>query len=292
LAGEDDRAHRSTVRDGARIVHRVRIALAQLDCRLGDLDENRRRAREAVSAARAGGADLVVFAELQLSGYALGRSGLETAACSPAAASALAEGVAAVIGFHERDADRSYNSAVYAEDGEPLHVHRKLYLVDYPPFDEDEVFEPGETMRAFDSALGRVAVLICNDVWQPFLPSLAVQDGAEILLVPACSSTAVAEAEPYWRELTRFYARMLQCYVVFVNRVGEEAGFTFWGGSHVVDPWGEVVAEAPRHEEALLLADVDLEQVAARRTELPLVGDMRLELLQRELTRLAAASTR
>ena len=271
-------------------MHRVRIALAQLDCRLGDLDENVRRAREAVSAARIGGADLVVFPELQLSGYALGRGEVEAAACSPAEASSLAEGVAAVVGFQERNGDRRYNSSVYAEDGEPLHVHRKLYLVDYPPFDEDKLFEPGQASRAFDTALGRMAMLICNDAWQPFLPSLAVHDGAEILLVPSCSSTAVPEAEAYWRELTRFYARMLECYVVFVNRVGDEAGFTFWGGSHVVDPRGEVVAEAPRHEEALLFADVELEQVAVRRSELPLVGDPRLDLLRSELTRLAAAA--
>jgi predicted amidohydrolase len=273
------------------MVHRVRIALAQVDSRLGDLDANTRRARDAVSAARAGGADLVVFPELQLSGYALGGIAHETT-CSPATAAALADGTAALVGFHESDGDRRYNSAVYAEDELPLHVHRKLYLAGYAPFEEDRLFEPGQTMRAFDTALGRMAVLICNDAWQPFLPSLAVLDGAEVLLMPACSSTSVTEAEPYWRELTRFYASMLECYVVFVNRVGDEAGFTYWGGSHVVDPWGEVVAEAPRHQEALVYADVDLGRVALRRSELPLVGgDPRFELLQTELTRLAAATT-
>ena len=268
----------------------MRIALAQLDSGLGDLEANERRAREAISAARAGGADLVVFPELQLSGYALGRVSHETT-CSPADAAALADGVAALIGFHERDGDRRYNSAVYAEDETPLHVHRKLYLAGYAPFEEDRLFEPGETMRAFDTALGRMAVLICNDAWQPFLPALAVHDGAEILLFPSCSSTAVPEAEPYWRDLVRFHAQMLECYVVFVNRVGEEAGFTYWGGSHVVDPWGDVVAEAPRHEEALLFADIDLGRVAVRRSELPLVGDPRLELLQTELARLATPTT-
>ena len=168
----------------------------------------------------------------------------------------------------------------------PLHVHRKLYPTDYAPFDEDALFAPGDAMRAFDTALGRAAVLICNDAWQPFLPTFAAQGGAELLLVPAASSTAVPEAEPYWRELTRFYARMLECYVVFVNRVGSEAGFDFWGGSHVVDPLGEVVAEAPREQEALLVADIDLELVEARRRELPLLGDPRLDLLSAELDRL------
>jgi predicted amidohydrolase len=272
------------------MVHRVRIALAQVDSRLGDLDANARRARDAVAEARAGGADLVVFPELQMSGYALGGVAHETS-CSPETAAALADGTAALIGFHERSGDRRYNSAVYVEDELPLHVHRKLYLAGYAPFEEDRLFEPGETMRAFDTALGRMAVLICNDAWQPFLPSLAVHDGAQILLMPACSSTAVTEAEPYWRELTRFHARMLECFVVFVNRVGDEAGFTYWGGSHIVDPWGDVVAEAPRHEEALVFADIDLARVAVRRGELPLVGDPRLELLQTELARLATATT-
>jgi predicted amidohydrolase len=264
----------------------VRIALAQLDSRLDDLDANARRAREAVVEASAGGADVVVFPELQLSGYPLGGRVHDTSR-SAADVAVVANGLAALVGFHECDGDGRYNSAVYVEGGTPLHVQRKLYLVDYAPFDEAAHFSPGETMHAFDTALGRTAVLICNDAWQPFLPALAVQDGAELLLVPAASSTAVPEAEAYWRELTRFYARMLECYVVFVNRVGHERGFAFWGGSHVVDPLGEVVAEAPRLEESLLLVDVDLGRVAARRRELPLVGALRPELLRAELERLA-----
>jgi predicted amidohydrolase len=271
------------------MVRRMQIALAQLDCRLGELETNTERVRETIAAASADGADLVVFPELQLSGYAVGNGGPD-ASCSAAEAAEAAESTAALIGFHEREGDTRYNSAVYAENRAPVHVHRKLYLVDYPPFEEDSRFEPGEAMRAFDAALGRMAVLICNDAWQPVLPSLAAYDGAEILLIPSCSSTAVPEAEPYWRELTRFYARMLECWVVFVNRVGEEAGFAYWGGSHVVDPWGEMVAEAPRHEEALVLAEVDVDRVAARRRELPPAADRRLDLLQTELARLASAT--
>jgi predicted amidohydrolase len=269
----------------------VRIALAQLDSRLGDLDANTQRAREAVAEANAGGADLVVFPELQLSGYALGGIEHDTSRTAAAATAGITDGVAALIGFHERDGERRYDSAAYVEAGSLLYVHRKLYLVDYPPFEESAHFAPGGAMRAFDTAFGRAAVLICNDAWQPFLPSLATQDGAELLLVPAASSTAVPEAEPYWREATRFYARMLECYVVFVNRVGVEAGFTFWGGSHVVDPLGEVVAEAPRLEESLLLADVHLDRVAARRRELPL-GELRPELLRAELERLTTRRIR
>ena len=262
----------------------MRIALAQVDSRVGDLDANAARARDAVAEARAGGADLVVFPELQLSGYGDGSD----ASSSAADAAAMVDGVAAVLGFTERDGDRRYNSAVYVESGAPLHVQRKIHLVDYPPWDEDEHFARGEELSAFDTALGRTAMLICNDAWQPLLPVLAVQGGAELLIFPSASATTMPDVDAYWRGITTFYARMLQCYVVFVNRVGTEGAFTFWGGSHVVDPLGEVVAEAPRFEESVLLVDVDLDRVAARRRELPLVGDLRPELLRAELERLTA----
>lgn len=260
----------------------MRLALAQLDAVLGDVEANERRVREAMAAASAGDADLVVFPELFLSGYALGGTDADTVR-TPDQVAALANGCAALIGFHEA----GRNSAAYVEDGAVVHVHRKLFLVDYAPFHEDRLFEPGDELRAFDTGLGRLAVLICNDAWQPFLPSLAVQDGATVLLLPSCSSDAVPEAEEYWRELTRFYARMLQCYVVFVNRVGEEAGFTFWGGSHIVDPLGEIVAEAPRLDATIVFADLDVSRVEARRRELPLLGRPRVELLRSELERLA-----
>jgi predicted amidohydrolase len=264
----------------------VRIALAQVDSRYGDFDANALRVRDAVAEGRAGGADLVVFPELQLSGYGLGAG--HDASSSPADAARVADGATAVVGFTEREGEQRFNSAVYVEGGTPLHVQRKLHLVDYPPWDENENFSPGETLSAFDTALGRTAMLICNDAWQPLLPVLAVQGGAELLLFPAASATAMPDVDEYWRGLTTFYARMLQCYVVFVNRVGTEGAFTFWGGSHVVDPLGEVVAEAPRFEESVLLVDVDLDRVAARRRELPLVGALRPELLRAELERLTA----
>ena len=286
----------------------MRVALAQLDARLGEVEANLGRAREILAEAGAGGADLVVFPELFLSGYALHEVGGDTTRTAEEVAGALTNGPAAVVGFHEpREAltqDRSnrgaveptrpgsdppgWNSAAYVEQGRVVHVHRKLYLVDYEPFGEDEIFEPGSELRAFDTRLGRLATLICNDAWQPFVPFIAAQDGACVLLVPSCSSTAVPEAECYWRELTRFHARMLQCWVVFVNRVGSEAGLTFWGGSHVVDPNGEVVAEAPRLAESILFAGLELARVEERRRELPVVGHPRLDLLRSELERLSS----
>ena len=271
----------------------MRIALAQLDGQLGDVRANAGRARAAVAEAGAGGADLVVFPELYLSGYALGEIPHGTAYTAAETSALVALGPddpATLLGFHERCGDQTYNSAAYFERGRVLHVHRKLHLVDYAPFDEDRLYAPGHELRAFTSAGGRVATLICNDCWHPALPFLAVQDGAAVLLVPASSSTELSNVDDDWAALTRFYARMLQCYVVFVNRVGVEGRFRFWGGSRVVGPRGDLVAEAPRFEEAITVADIDLKLVAEERTRLPLTRAPRFELIRTELERLAQST--
>ena len=143
-------------------------------------------------------------------------------------------------------------------------------------------------MRAFDTGFGRMAILLCSDAWQPALAALAVQDGARVLIVPANSTVRRPDIEEQWRDITRFYARTLQCYVVFVNRVGVEPGLRFWGGSHVYGPEGELVAEAPGDEPALLSADIDLAAVRRVRREMPLLKEARLGLLSREIERLAA----
>jgi predicted amidohydrolase len=135
-----------------------------------------------------------------------------------------------------------------------------------------------------------MAVLLCNDAWQPQLAFLAVQDGARVLLVPAASAQSRFpehyDSHEYWHDITHFYGRMFQAYVVFVNRVGTEGALRFWGGSHVINPWGNVVAEAAQGEEQLLTVDIDLAEVRRRRRQVPLVKEARLGLLQREIGRL------
>jgi predicted amidohydrolase len=265
----------------------MRIALAQFAPTLGDVPANRRRAQGAVEEAERAGAGLVVFPELFLSGYAVDQAVGETAVPAGAAAEIAAGDATVALGFHELAGEATYNSVAVAAPGRLLHVQRKLFPVAYPPFSEHQQYARGEELRAVDSDAGRLAVLICNDAWQPIFPSLAVLDGAEILVMPAASSTAFEEAEPHWRAITSFFARVLRCYVVFVNRVGGEAGLTFWGGSHIIGPSGEIVAEAPRLEEALVLGEIDVAKVRAQRAQLPLESDPRLDLVHRELGRLS-----
>jgi predicted amidohydrolase len=279
----------------------VKITIAQVDAALGDVDANVDRAERAVAEATADGTDLVVFPELHLTGYSIG--GLPDDVSMKADDPRLTRiarraGDAGVLAGFVEDGPgiHTYNTAGYFAGGELVHLHRKLYLPTYKSFEERKHFTPGPNLRAFPGGSGtRMAVLLCNDAWQPQLAFLATQDGARVLLVPAASAQSLFpehyDSRTYWRDITRFYARMFQLFVVFVNRVGTETtnsggDLRFWGGSHIVDPWGEIVAEAPEGEEHLLTADIDLADVRRRRRAIPLVKEARLGLISREVTRL------
>jgi predicted amidohydrolase len=275
----------------------MRITLAQVDCSLGDIDENVRRVEQVL--ADASGSDLVVFPELNLTGYSVGEIdhdvSIEADDMRLLELSQRAGAAGLVLGFVESAADgvRLYNSAGYYDEGAVVHVHRKLYLPTYSIFEERKIFSPGQTMRAFTAKAGRMAILTCNDAWQPQLAFVAAQDGARILVVPTSSAQSLFperyDSRGYWRGITRFYGRMFQTYVVFVNRVGTEGKLRFWGGSHVVDPWGEVVAEAALDTEDMLNVDIDLATVRQRRSQVPLLKEARLGLLEREIKRLIAS---
>jgi predicted amidohydrolase len=277
----------------------LRVALAQVDCVLGDVAANADRAADVIARARGDGADLVVFPELSLTGYALGDVTEDVAVTLDdppiEALAAATEGIAAVVGCVEHGRVHTYNSALFLDGGAIVHVQRKTHLPTYGRWEEHKHFTAGPALRAFDTRLGRAAMLICNDAWQAPLAYVAAHDGARLLIVTAASSlesadgTDPAELERDWGDLLRFHARFLQAWVVFVNRAGVEAGVTFWGGSRVVDPWGRIVAQAPRAEEALVLADLDVTAVRRRRRELPLLKEPRLGLIRREIDRLIDA---
>jgi len=275
----------------------MRITLAQAASELGDVDANLARASEIVRQAGREHSDLVVFPELFLTGYALGRVGEDVSMSADdqrlTRLSELAPKTDVLIGLYEDGLGvHNYNSASYYGPGGLVHTHRKLYLPTYDVFEERKHFSVGQSMRAFDTRHGRLATLICNDAWQPHLAFLAVQDGARVLLVPTNSASSrrpdLYHSGTYWRDITVFYARMYQCYVVFCNRVGDEGvNLHFWGGSHIVDPWGEVVLELPYEEEAVATFEIDLALVRARRRALPLVREARLDLIAREARRIA-----
>jgi predicted amidohydrolase len=278
----------------------MRISLAQVDARLGDIEANVDRAADVIATAGKESADLIVFPELHLSGYSIGAvdADLAMSADDPRIEklARLAGRAGLLVGFVEsgNQGPHTYNSTAFYQGGRLVHVHRKLYLPAYAPFEERNHFTPGPTLRAFPVEPDtRASVLLCNDAWQAQLAFLATQDGARILLVPAASAQSQFpehyDSREYWHDITHFYGRMFQVFVVFVNRVGEEGALRFWGGSHVIDPWGQLVAEASQVEPQTVTVDVDLAEVRRRRRQVPLVKEARLGLIQREVTRLLEA---
>jgi predicted amidohydrolase len=282
---------------GHRLEALMRITLAQTTSRLGEVDANCERAAEIIIASGRDGSDLVVFPELFLSGYALGQvdEDVSMSADDPRLTllSAIAPDTDVLVGFYEDGLGvHSYNAASYYSGGKLVHTHRKLYLPTYDIFEERKHFSPGQSMRAYDGRHGRFATLICNDAWQPHLAFLAVQDGARVLFVPTNSAQSrfpeQYDSRTYWQDITVFYARMYECFVVFCNRVGAEGEhLRFWGGSHIVDPWGKIICALPEEEAAVVTTQIDLSMVRKRRREVPLVREARLGLLAREATRLA-----
>ena len=171
----------------------VRIALAQVDCALGEVEANLGHAGDRVAEARAQGAELVVFPELSLHGYHLGEIAGDRSlpAADPRLARLAEAGPDVLIGFHEDGGTRTYNAAAHLGAGRTRHLHRKLYLPNYLVWEERKRCSPGQAMRAYDTGFGRVATLICNDAWQPVLPWLA---GAVALLAVARRRAGPAQA--------------------------------------------------------------------------------------------------
>ncbi len=280
----------------------LRIALAQLAPELGQLDLNFARHRELLVEARSAGAGLIVFPELGLTGYHLQDLAAEVAmsADDPRLRALAAEttGCSAVVSFVEESTDhRLFIAAALLEDGAVRHIQRKLYLPTYGLFDERRFFAAGDALRATPSRLGvGVGLAICEDFWHLGVPELLALDGAQVLVNVASSpgrdvaavnagglGTAVS-----WRTLLRTYAQLTTSVVVFCNRVGVDESVSFWGGSMVLGPTGEVIVEAPLYDEALVLADVELAAIRRERIGLPLLRDERPELMARELGRIVA----
>ena len=281
----------------------LRIALAQLAPRLGELDANLERHAAILRSSRDQGAGLVVFPELGLTGYLLQDLAAEVAMRLDdprlvQLAAETASGGSAIVSFVEESGDhRLFIAAALMEDGEVRHVHRKVFLPTYGQFDERRFFAAGDTIRATPSRLGLgVGIGVCEDFWHLGTPLLLALDGAQMLVnvssspgrdLAARNEVGLGTATS-WRTLMRTYAQLTTSYVVFVNRVGVDESMTFWGGSEVISPSGEPVFSAPFFDDDLYLVDVNLEDVRRERIALPLLRDERLELQARELGRVIA----
>jgi len=280
----------------------LRLAIAQMRPRKGAYQENLGRLgavfREAAAAQEP--PELIVAPETALTGYFLegGVRDLAVTAdqlfhdltCQHRDAKAPPLDVA--LGFYEVHQNRMFNAGLYATLGGPdagiRHVHRKVFLPTYGVFDEERFVEAGRGVQAFDTRWGRAAILICEDAWHSFTPMLAALGGAQLIIIPSASPargvapTDDAPGRPAslarWSRIVQDMAGEHGVYVALAQLVGFEGGKAFPGGSIVASPRGEVLAEGPVFEEALLTATLDFEEITRARTDLPLLADLEMRL--------------
>lgn len=277
----------------------LRIALAQVAPRLGDVDANLEMATRRLAEAAREGAGLTVFPELALSGYLLSDLVPDVAMRATderlAALSRGAPGMLLAIGFvEETDEHRFCNTVALLRDGELIGLHRKVYLPTYGLFDEGRFTRPGDRIRTHEAGApwGRIGLSVCEDFWHASLPMLQALDGAQLLVNVAAGpsrapgSEAGMAAIEGWHKMQDTYALLGTVGVAFCNRVGNEEGLTFWGGSRVVAPNGATVVQAPLWEEALVVGSLDTDDLRMQRFNVPLLADERLELVRRELDRI------
>jgi NAD+ synthase (glutamine-hydrolysing) len=247
----------------------VRLALAQLNAVVGDLEGNTARISARIAEAREAGADLVVVPELAVTGYPpedlLLRPGFVRAARAALdEVAGTCVGITALVGCPVFDTDL-HNSCAVCADGAVRGLFHKHFLPNYGVFDEHRYFAPGRDLLLLRMGDVLVGPTICEDVWQPGPPAtdLALA-GATLLVNLSASPFHVGKAEDR-EEMLVTRARDNSCYVAFCNLVGGQDELVFDGHSVVLDDEGDVVARAPGFEEALLVVDVDPFEAVGRR---------------------------
>ena len=205
---------------------------------------------------------------------------------------ARAAGVVVIAPVFERRAPGLYHNsaAVIDADGRVVGVYRKMHIPDDPAYYEKFYFTPGDLgFRAFDTRVGRIGTLVCWDQWYPEGARLTALQGAAVLFYPTAIGWHPAEKAAHgaqqldaWRTIQRSHAIANGCYVAAVNRVGHEPsqtgdGLEFWGSSFVADPFGAIVADAPRDREAIVLGQVDLARIEEVRRGWPFLRDRRID---------------
>ena len=250
-----------------------RLALAQINPTVGDLDGNTHKIIGLIEEARTLGADLVAFPEMSIPGYpaedllfkpSFIKDNIEALHRVVAAS----RGIAVVVGFVDADSD-IYNAAAVAYQGELAGVYHKIYLPTYGVFDEDRYFKRGNVCPVYTINGVGVGVNICEDIWYPVGPIAVQRDAGAEVIVNINASPYHAGKRSYRERMVSTRAADNELYVAYLNTVGGQDELVFDGGSLVVDQSGELVARGKDFQEDLIVADLDIEAVFRSRLRDP-----------------------
>jgi predicted amidohydrolase len=278
----------------------MKIALAQMAPRLGNIKKNLDLHLQTIEKARKAGVDLLVFPELSLTGYKL-RDLVETVAVDPEKAreiralKARSKDIALVFGFvEERPAEKGlfYNSAAFCAEGRILHIHRKVFLPTFGLFEEARFFAPGRNFRTFDTPWGKMGLLICRDFLHYNASYLLYAGGTETMIaISAAPGRGLSDDKGFassrmWELMGEAMGRFSQAFVLYCNRVGIEDGVVFAGGSFIFNPMGERLSQAAYFEPELVIREIDMNEVRKARKNWPFKRDDKPEVTLAALQRI------
>src|SRR5215203_5666431 len=259
----------------------MRLALAQIDSTVGDLDGNRERILARLADAKEAGADVVLFPELAVTGYPpedllLRPSFIRAAEQSLSVIAREVRGIVAFLGTPHLERDL-YNACAVCAAGEVKAIYRKRFLPNYGVFDEHRYFAPGRDLFLLEFGDTLIGPTVCEDIWQPGPPATDLSLAGAQLIANISASPFHIGKDREREEMLRVRARDNSCFFALCNAVGGQDELIFDGHSVVIDDDGEVVARAPGFEETLLVVDIDPTATVGRR-----LRDVRRRSLARE----------
>ncbi|MGA1846725.1 nitrilase-related carbon-nitrogen hydrolase [Deferribacter abyssi] len=261
----------------------VKVTIAQMSPVLGDLTKNAEKHYDLIEKAIESKSDIIIFPELSLTGYFL-RDLVEETSLSIHShilkeLKEFSKYISIVVGgVFEDENFLLYNSAFYLEDRELKHIHKKVYLPDYTMFEEGRYFTPGNSFTVFNTRYLRVGILICEDALQvSSIYAMKLQKAEVIFVISNSPARGLEEkkfySKDFWYTALKYMALSCNAYTVFVNRIGVEEGVTFWGGSIIYSPMGEVVKECSLFDKEIATSRLDKDEVRRVRIISPFLKD-------------------
>lgn len=261
---------------------KLRVALLQIEAKLGDVEGNGRKIMEFLLRAEEEGAQLAVTPELAMLGFGSGDIYLDKVDENLYWMSEILRlskdlSLWACVGFVEKHpVGFFHNACALIHRGEIKGIHRKVQLVNYRLFDEKRYFHPGKRVDVFETDFGKIGILICEDIWFPEPPRILAFKGANLIVVLSASPYSFGKVEIWESYLrARTYDNILP--IVFANLCGVQDGVMYWGGSMAFSASGKKLGMAKLFDEDLLVVDIDLDEAQRLRRR-----DIRLRETRKE----------
>jgi predicted amidohydrolase len=301
----------------------MKVAIHQTSPVLFDLDANLKEVVDRIIQSKEEDINLNVFPELALTGYFVGPRYHDVALRLDSEKIKLikeaTKGTGAIVGFIEESPSMNfYNSALVAIDGEILFAYRKLNLPNYGVFEERKCFANGKQVRVFQYCGLNIAVFICNDLWHPSIPYLAVCQKADVFITIINSTEGAMVPEfsniESWEIINKFYSRVFGIFNINANRVGKEPvnnwglyiseksdgelpydvfstpsqiqEYKFWGGSEIIDPYGQIICKAAYEMPDKIIGKIDRNVLRQKKILLPYLRNDDPFFTHRELSRI------